>query len=257
MLGERSALAHGVWLRDADIDLLARTGADGRAQLLVEPPPRGRRRAVRRLVAAGVSVALGLDDMGLADDDDMFAELRVAHVMQRVHGEPQHPRLRAAAHLRPRLGRRRARRRRRLGDRAAGAGRRGDVVVLDLRALRAPFAVGDVDIWELLVSRAQAVHVDSVIVDGRPLMLERKLQHIDRDALMQEVAAAAGVGPGKTRVLRARLARAAQAPDRRALPGAGLARRLAVIRPRVALGCSHETERTQPDPRPRHVHHPR
>ena len=191
VLGERSALAHGVWLRDADIDLLARTGAtvvhncSSNLRLATGIAP------VRRLVAAGVSVALGLDDMGLADDDDMFAELRVAHVMQRVHGEPQHPRLDPA----------------RLfglawngGARVVGAasaigrlepGRRGDVVVLDLRALRAPFVAGDVDIWDLLVSRARAVHVDSVIVDGRPLMLGRKLQHIDRDALMQEVAAAA------------------------------------------------------------------
>ncbi len=43
-----------------------------------------------------MSVALGLDDMGLADDDDMFAEVRVAHVMQRVHGDPRDPRLRPA-----------------------------------------------------------------------------------------------------------------------------------------------------------------
>jgi hypothetical protein len=30
-----------------------------------------------------------------------------------------------------------------------------------------------------------------VIVEGRPLLLDGTLQHIDRDALMQEVAAAA------------------------------------------------------------------
>ena len=45
--------------------------------------------------------------------------------------------------------------------------------------------------WELLVSRGKAAHVDSVVVDGRVLMRGRKLLHIDRDALMQEVAEAA------------------------------------------------------------------
>ena len=41
------------------------------------------------------------------------------------------------------------------------------------------------------MSRGKAAHVDSVVVDGRVLMRGRKLLHLDRDALMQEVADAA------------------------------------------------------------------
>jgi cytosine/adenosine deaminase-related metal-dependent hydrolase len=191
VLGNRSALAHGVWLRNSDVELLARIGAT-----VVHNPSSNLRLAagvapLRRLVAAGAGVALGLDDMGVADDDDMFAEVRMAHVLQRVHGEPQHPRLRAAEIFGLMW---------RGGAMVVGAGKsigkldpgmRGDVVVLDLHALRAPYAVDDADIWELLISRGKAAQVDSVVVDGRVLMRERKLQHIDRDALMQEVAGAA------------------------------------------------------------------
>jgi 5-methylthioadenosine/S-adenosylhomocysteine deaminase len=199
VLGDRSALAHGVWLRDSDIELLARTGAtvvhncSSNLRLAAGVAP------LRQLVAAGVSVALGLDDMGLADDDDMFAELRVAHVLQRVRGEPQHPRLPAAGVFGLTWDG---------GARVVGAGsalgrlepgRRGDVAVLDLRALRAPFAVDDADVWELLITRAKAAHVDSVIVDGRVLMQERRLLHIDRGALMQEVAGAAASAVAKRR----------------------------------------------------------
>jgi cytosine/adenosine deaminase-related metal-dependent hydrolase len=146
---------------------------------------------LRQLVAAGVGVALGLDDMGLADDDDMFAEVRLAHAMQRVRGDPEHPRLRAAEvfGLTWDGGARVVRAGAAIGRLEPGT--RGDVVVLDLRALRAPYTVGDADIWELLLARAKAAHVDSVIVEGRVLMLQRKLLHIDRDALMEEVAAAA------------------------------------------------------------------
>ncbi|HMG98154.1 MAG TPA: amidohydrolase family protein [Gaiellales bacterium] len=197
VLSDRSALAHGVWLRDSDVELLARTGAtvvhncSSNLRLATGIAP------IRQLVGGGVSVALGLDDMGLADDDDMFAEVRVAHVMQRVHGAPEHPRLDPA----------------RLfglvwegGARVVGAaasigrlepGMRGDVVVLDLQALRAPFAAGDADIWDLLLTRARAAHVESVIVEGRPLMLGRRLQHLDRDALMEEVATAAASAVAK------------------------------------------------------------
>jgi 5-methylthioadenosine/S-adenosylhomocysteine deaminase len=191
VLGRRSALAHGVWLRDSDIDLLAATGAtvvhncSSNLRLAAGVAP------LRHLVAAGVNVALGLDDMGLADDDDMFAELRVAHMLQRVRGQSEHPRLRAADMFGLAWNG---------GARVVGAasavgrlepGRRGDVVVLDLQALGAPYAVPDADVWELVLTRAKASHVDSVIADGRALMLEGTLQHIDRDALVQEVAAAA------------------------------------------------------------------
>jgi 5-methylthioadenosine/S-adenosylhomocysteine deaminase len=121
----------------------------------------------------------------------MFAELRVAHVLQRVRGEPQSPRLPAAGVFGMAWDG---------GARVVGSGsaigrlepvRRGDVVVLDLRALSAPFTADGVDVWELLITRAKAAHVHSVVVDGRVLMQERRLQHIDRDALMQEVAGAA------------------------------------------------------------------
>ncbi|HEY3612339.1 MAG TPA: amidohydrolase family protein [Gaiellales bacterium] len=191
ILGPGSALAHGVWLSDSDIGILARTGttvvhnASSNLRLAAGIAP------LRRLVAAGVGVALGLDDMGIADDDDMLAELRLAHVLQRVRGDERDPRL-AAASIFGLLwdGGARA-----LG--AAGAvgrlepGRRADVVLVDLAALSAPYAVDDVDIWELLLSRGKAAHVDTVIVEGRVLLQGRVLQHLDRAALMGEVAAAA------------------------------------------------------------------
>ena len=191
VLGDRSALAHGVWLRDSDVELLARTGTT-----VVHNPSSNLRLAagvapLRALVAAGVPVALGLDDMGIADDDDMLAELRMAHALQRVHGAPDHPRL-AAAEVYGLMWEG--------GARAVGAagsigrlepGRRGDVAVLDLRALRAPYAAEDASAWELLLSRGKAAHVDSVVVDGRVLMRGRTLLHVDRDALMQDLAEAA------------------------------------------------------------------
>jgi cytosine/adenosine deaminase-related metal-dependent hydrolase len=191
ILGPRSALAHGVWLSDSDIAILARTGttvvhnSSSNLRLAAGIAP------LRRLVAAGVGVALGLDDMAIADDDDMFAEVRLAHVLQRVRGDERDPRIGAAslfglmwdggAHA---LG-------------AAGAigrlepGRRADLVLVDLAALSAPYAVDDVDIWELLLSRGKAEYVDSVVVEGQVLMQGRVLQHLDREALMAELAAAA------------------------------------------------------------------
>jgi len=193
VLTDRSALAHGVWLRDSDIELLARSGTTvvhncaSNLRLAAGIAP------LRHLVASGVGVALGLDDMGIADDDDMLAEVRLAHVLQRVRGAAEHPRLRAAEVFGLMWDG---------GARVVGAatgigrletGRRGDVAVLELQALSAPFAVDDVDVWELLLSRGRAAHVDTVIVEGRVLMQGRRLLHLDRGALAREVAEAAKV----------------------------------------------------------------
>jgi 5-methylthioadenosine/S-adenosylhomocysteine deaminase len=76
-------------------------------------------------------------------------------------------------------------------------GRRGDVVLLDLASLTAPYSVVDVDVWEILLARGKAAHVRSVIVDGRVLLRDRELAHIDRTALVEEVAAAAAAAVGQ------------------------------------------------------------
>ena len=190
VLNERAAIAHGVFLRDSDIELLARTGstvvhnASSNLRLAVGIAP------LRQLVAAGVSVALGMDDNALADDDDMLAEIRLAHTLQRVRGEARYPRLHAAEAFG--LGWRG-------GAKAMGAadtigsleaGRRGDAITIDLRALRAPFTSDDADIWDVLLARGKALHVQSVVVDGDVLLRDRVHQRLDRAALTVEVAAA-------------------------------------------------------------------
>ncbi len=186
---------------------------------------------LRSLVAAGVGVALGLDDMGIADDDDMLAEVRVAHALQRVRGEEAHPRL-TAAQLYGLMwdG----------GAQVVGAaaaigrlepGRRADVIVVDLAALRAPYADPGADVWELLLARGKALHVESAVVDGRVLMRERTLQHLDRAALMGEVAEAAAAAVARRRSGRRYRDRGARPPHRGPLPGARLARRLTVRTP--------------------------
>jgi 5-methylthioadenosine/S-adenosylhomocysteine deaminase len=125
--------------------------------------------------------------MGIADDDDMLAEVRMAHVLQRVHGDGDAPRLSAADAFRLAWeGGARV-----LG--AAGAvgrldpGRRADLAVLDLDALRAPYADGEADVWELLVARGRSAPVDAVVVDGRVLVRGGVVQHLDRDAVMAEL----------------------------------------------------------------------
>src|SRR5207248_256268 len=138
----------------------------------------------------GVTVGLGSGDMALGDDEDMFAEVRTAHVAQRVWEGPE-----------PLLGVRDV-----LemawegGARIAGLdgkvgrlepGYCADAVVLDLAALCGVYTSPALPYHELVVSRAQRGHVREVIVGGRVLVRDGRPVHVDMEALRKEVAAAA------------------------------------------------------------------
>jgi cytosine/adenosine deaminase-related metal-dependent hydrolase len=190
VLGERTTIAHGVYLRDADIDLLAERRAmvahncSSNLRLACGIAP------VRRLVARGVTVGLGSDDMVLGDDEDMFAEVRTAHVAQRVWQGPESP-LSARdmlalawdggariAGLEGRIGR-------------LEPGYLGDAVVLDLAGLRGVYTSPALPLEDLVVGRAQRGHVREVIVGGRVLVRDGRPVHVDLEALTEEVTSAA------------------------------------------------------------------
>jgi 5-methylthioadenosine/S-adenosylhomocysteine deaminase len=195
LLGERTTIAHGVYLRDADIDLMAERRAmvahncSSNLRLACGIAP------VRRLVARGVTVGLGSDDMTLDDDDDMLSEVRTAHIAQRVWEGPE-PLLSARdvlglaweggariAALDGRVGR-------------LEPGYAGDVVTVDLAALRGVYAAPSLPYHDLVVARARRAHVRDVVVGGRRLVRDGRPVHLDVDALSSELADAAAAAYG-------------------------------------------------------------
>jgi 5-methylthioadenosine/S-adenosylhomocysteine deaminase len=190
VLHERTTIAHGVYLRDADIEFMAERRAmvahncSSNLRLACGIAP------VRRLVARGVTVGLGSDDMAVDDDEDMLAEARTAHIAQRVWDGPE-----------PALG---ARDVLRLlwegGARIAGLegvvgrlepGYHGDVVTLDLAAMRGVYTSPRLALEDLVVSRGGRGHVREVVVGGRVLVRDGTPIHVDMAALAGEVAEAA------------------------------------------------------------------
>jgi 5-methylthioadenosine/S-adenosylhomocysteine deaminase len=90
LLGERTVLAHGVWLDRAELELIAARGATVVANPVanlklavggVLPYPAARR--------AGVAVGLGTDGAGSNDSLDLLADLKTFALMQRhLSGDP-------------------------------------------------------------------------------------------------------------------------------------------------------------------------
>ncbi|HXF30393.1 MAG TPA: amidohydrolase [Solirubrobacterales bacterium] len=84
LLSERAVLAHGVWLDDEELDLIAARGAT-----VVSNPAANMKLAVGKVFdwpsarAAGVRVALGTDGAGSNDSLDLLADLKLFALAQR------------------------------------------------------------------------------------------------------------------------------------------------------------------------------
>jgi 5-methylthioadenosine/S-adenosylhomocysteine deaminase len=84
LLGERTVLAHGVWLDEAELELIAERGCT-----VVAAPVANMKLAVGGVLPypaarrAGVAVGLGTDGAGSNDSLDLFSDLKTFALMQR------------------------------------------------------------------------------------------------------------------------------------------------------------------------------
>jgi cytosine/adenosine deaminase-related metal-dependent hydrolase len=187
VLSPRFSIAHGVWLSEAEIAAMARTGA----ALAHNPGSNLRLHAgiapVLAAEAAGVTVGLGMDATTLDDDEDMLAEMRLA---LRLHREPVlgRPSLapRDALRLATEGGARLMRREGSLGRLAPGHA--ADIVVLDIRRACWPWVAPECDPLELILLRARKGDVDCVLVDGEVVYRDGRPTRFDLDAAARELA---------------------------------------------------------------------
>lgn len=163
LLNERLSVAHGVWLDEADRAAIAAAGTT----VVTNPSSNLRLHAgvapIRELLAAGVNVAIGTDNMRLGGGEQLLDELRLLDALQRRPrvddaGISPSTLLRivsqsgAAAADRPDVGMLRA-------------GAHGDVVLIDIGRLAAPGA--RVDVLALALGTAGAQDIKAVIRGGR------------------------------------------------------------------------------------------
>jgi cytosine/adenosine deaminase-related metal-dependent hydrolase len=187
VLGPRFTMAHAVWLSEAEIAVLARTGS----ALSHNPSSNLRLRAgiapVNALLRAGVTVGLGLDGRGLDDDDDMFREMRLALQLHRgpVLGSPAlEPR--QALELATAGGAAVMGRPEGLGRLAPGYA--ADLVLVDLDRMSWPWTAPEIDPRDFLVLRAQARDVRTVFIAGRVVMEDGQPAGFDLQAAGRELA---------------------------------------------------------------------
>ncbi len=180
--GPRAALAHCVWVDAHETARLARQGTT-----VVHCPSSNLKLAsgvakIPELLAAGCRVAIGADAAPCNNRLDVFAEMRLAALIQK-------PRLGADALPAGRvlelatLGGARA-----LGLEAElgsiAPGKRADLVILDLREPHLHPAIGDP--VSLVVYAACASDVRDVFVDGKPVVLGHELLTASMEEIVRE-----------------------------------------------------------------------
>src|SRR2546423_8207854 len=164
-LGPHLTLGHGVWLTDADIDLVASTNtmvchnASSNLRLRSGVAP------LNPLLARGVRVALGLDEAGINDDRDMLQEMRLVLRLHRVPGmEDVVPTCPQVLRMATEHGAKTTPFGAEIGR--LDPGRLCDLVLISWRKATWPYQDEDVPMLDALLQRAKTNAVDAVLIGG-------------------------------------------------------------------------------------------
>lgn len=196
VLSPQFSIAHGTWVTTADVSILKERGA----AISHNPSSNLRLRAgvgpLNALLAAGVTVGLGMDGTTMNDDDDMFAEMRLA---ARLHRTPQFrspaPTYQQIFGMATTGGAKLMGKADQIGKLEPGY--KADVVLVKTERLKRPWVAPEVNSLHLLLSRAKAFDVDTVLVGGQVVLQGGMPTLFDLTRVEQALAAELEAQPAK------------------------------------------------------------
>ncbi len=185
VLQQNSCLAHCIWLNEREINILKNKGS----KVLHCPSSNLKLGSgianIPLYLEKGISVSLGADGAPCNNTLDMFAEMRLAALIQKPLHQPTAMPAQTVFELAT-MG----------GATALGlqsdigsleAGKKADIVLLNLEKVWNP-VIHDADeqIYSTIVYSSRPENVDSVMVDGRWLMRKGELTGIDEEKIVAE-----------------------------------------------------------------------
>ncbi|MGA7975136.1 MAG: amidohydrolase family protein [Pseudolabrys sp.] len=187
LLSPRLSLAHCVWARPDELDLLAERGVTLVNNNSSNMHLRSGFAPVARMVDRGCRVALGIDGSALDEDDDSLRELRLAHLLHVGPGFKSAVTRQQALRMAVGNGRLSVTNVDDGGTIAPGAP--ADLLLLDWAALDDDRLFEQIDPLDLLFSRAAAKHISELIVGGRTVVKDGKVLGADLPDARAEVIA--------------------------------------------------------------------
>jgi 5-methylthioadenosine/S-adenosylhomocysteine deaminase len=203
LLSPRLTLAHCVWARPDELELLAERGVTISVNTSSNLHLHSGIAPMASMIDRGCRVALGIDGWALDDDDDAVRELRLARLLHAGTGfttAVSKTQILQAAFGNGRLA---------VTNSAHGgsieAGAPADLLLLDWAALDNDGLRSDLDPADLLFARATARHIREVIVAGRSIVRDHRVLGVDLDAARREVLAQMRAGMAANAALAAAL----------------------------------------------------
>jgi len=185
-LGPEVSCAHGVWLTEGDLELLADT-----ATCVCHNPSSNLRlksgvAPLNTMLDKGVVVALGIDEAGINDDNDILQEMRLAQKLHRVPGlASRSPSSHQMLHMATVNGAQATFFADQIGT--LEVGKRADLLLVNLESITEPYLDPDIDIVDALLYRGRGLDVDTVLVDGEVLLRNRQFTKVDKAAVWAEL----------------------------------------------------------------------
>jgi 5-methylthioadenosine/S-adenosylhomocysteine deaminase len=191
-LAAKVTAAHGVHLDQGEMRTLKKAGAG-----IVHAPTSNLKLAsgiapVAKMLEAGLNVGIGTDGAASNNDLDMFEEMRLAALLAKgVSGNPVVVPARTALTMATRMGAQALHIGGLTGSLATG--KRADLLLLDLREVHSSpeFERSPDSVYSRIVYSAKSCDVTDLMVDGKWLMRNRKLQTLAEADLLTQAAGTA------------------------------------------------------------------
>jgi 5-methylthioadenosine/S-adenosylhomocysteine deaminase len=188
ILDENTLLIHCVWVNAKDIEIIAARQAaishnpESNAKLAAGIAP------ISEFLRSGIAVGLGTDGCASNNNLDLFHEMDMAAKLPKAEKfDPTTMAAKTVVEMATITGARALGLDRRIGS--LEVGKQADLVVIDTRA---PHLVPMYHPESHMVYAAKSSDVRDVIVDGRVLVRDRKLSHLDVAEIMTRVREIAG-----------------------------------------------------------------
>jgi 5-methylthioadenosine/S-adenosylhomocysteine deaminase len=184
LLGPLTTLIHCVWVNDKDIELIAASGSRVVHNPLSNLKLGSGIAPVRKMRNAGIAVGLGTDNHNASDVPNMFEAMKLAALIHRGPDTDYHGWIgsREALDMATRGGARCAGLGHETGE--LQPGRKADLVMLDLDRLS---FLPRHDLVNQLVFCEHGEAVEMVVVDGKILLRDGRIQSIDEEKILSEL----------------------------------------------------------------------
>jgi len=181
LIDSEVSCAHCVWLTERDIAILRDAGAKVAHLPSANLRLRSGLAPIKRMVEAGIPVALGTDNLGLNDDEDILQEARLAQVLQSPPGIGEPPiGPETALHWATQAGAQV------LGMQGLGSldpGSPADLVLVHIGSIERSLFEHGHDVAASVVQWIRQSDIDQVLVGGQVLVRNGRYVFRDRDEL--------------------------------------------------------------------------